>query len=143
MLSTTSKYAIRAVIYIALYASPEKKKGLKEISTELDIPQPFLGKILQVLSRQQILDSSKGPHGGFALKKAAIDISLMEIVDIIDGSDAINLCLIRNSECSKGSPCSLHDKVEPYRKGLRSTLLTETIADLASEFRKGKERIRI
>ena len=143
MLSTTSKYAIRAVIYIALYASPEKKKGLKEISAELDIPQPFLGKILQVLSRQQILESSKGPHGGFNLKKAAIDISLMEIVDIIDGTDAFNQCLIRTSSCKNDVPCSLHDKVAAYRKGLRSTLLTESIADLASEFRKGNERIRI
>ena len=143
MLSNTSKYAIRAVIYVALYASPENKKGLKEISTELGIPQPFLGKIMQVLSRQQILDSSKGPHGGFTLKKAAIDISLMEIVDIMDGTEAFNQCLIRTSVCSKESPCSLHDKVAAYRKGLRSTLLTETIADLASEFRKGNERIRI
>ena len=143
MLSNTSKYAIRAVIYVALYASPDNKKGLKEISMELGIPQPFLGKILQILSRQQILDSSKGPHGGFTLKKAAIDISLMEIVDIIDGTEAFNQCLIRTSVCSNESPCSLHDKVAPYRKGLRNTLLTETIADLASEFRKGNERIRI
>lgn len=143
MLSSTSKYAIRALIYLALYATAEKKKGLKEISADLDIPTPFLGKILQVLSRKQILVSSKGPHGGFALKKAAVDISIMDIVDIIDGVDAFNLCLIRTEPCSKESPCSIHDAVEAYRKGLRSTLLTESIADLASEFRKGNQRIRI
>lgn len=143
MLSNTSKYAIRAVIYLALYATAEKKKGLKEISSDLGIPTPFLGKILQMLSRQKILDSSKGPHGGFALKKDAVDISIMDIVDIIDGSDAFNLCLIRTETCSKDNPCSLHDAVEGYRKGLRTTLITETIADLVSEFRKGNERIRI
>ena len=104
MLSNTSKYAIRAVIYLALYAAPEKKIGLKEISDELGIPTPFLGKILQVLSRQQILDSSKGPHGGFALKRPAIDISIMEIVNIIDGEDAFNQCLIRTSTCSPEAP---------------------------------------
>ncbi|MDX2429528.1 MAG: Rrf2 family transcriptional regulator [Bacteroides sp.] len=143
MLSNTSKYAIRAVIYLALYASPENKKGLKEISEELGIPTPFLGKILQILSRHQILDSSKGPHGGFALNKPAIDISLMDIIEIIDGTGSFNQCLIRTEACSTENPCSLHDKVESYRKGLRSTLLTESIADLASEFRKGNERIRI
>ena len=143
MLSNTSKYAIRAVIYLALYTSPEEKAGLKEISSELGIPAPFLGKILQMLTRHQILDSAKGPHGGFTLKKPAIDISLMEIIDVIDGVDAFNQCLIRTSICSDEAPCSLHDKVGPYRKGLRSTLLTESIADLASEFRKGNERIRI
>lgn len=143
MLSTTSKYGIRAVIYIALYATPEKKCGLKEISGELGIPTPFLGKILQVLSRHHILDSNKGPNGGFSLKKPALDISVLEIVDIIDGTDSFKQCLIRTAPCSKESPCSLHDKVAPYRKGLKSTLLTESIADLASEFRKGKKRIRI
>ncbi|MFO7670623.1 MAG: Rrf2 family transcriptional regulator [Bacteroidales bacterium] len=143
MLSNTSKYAIRAVIYIALYATPETKKGLKEISGELGIPAPFLGKILQVLTRQQILDSTKGPHGGFCLKRPAIDISLMQIIDIIDGTDAFNQCLIRTSPCSKEAPCSLHDKVAIHRNGLKSILLTESIAELASEFRKGNERIMI
>lgn len=143
MLSNTSKYAIRAVIYLALYATPENKRGLKEISGELGIPTPFLGKILQVLTRKQILDSTKGPHGGFTLKRPAIDISLMEIIDIIDGTDAFNQCLIRTSACSKEAPCSLHDKITIHRNGLRSTLLTESIADLATEFRKGKENIMI
>lgn len=143
MLSNTCKYAIRSVIYLELYASPEHKLGLKEISVELGIPAPFLGKILQMLTRHQILDSAKGPHGGFSLKKPAIDISLMEIIDIIDGEDAFNQCLIRTSTCSKESPCSLHDKVAPYRKGLKSILMTESIADLTSEFRKGNEKIMI
>ena len=143
MLSNTSKYAIRAVIFLALYATPEKKKGLKEISGELGIPAPFLGKILQVLSKQQILDSTKGPNGGFTLKKPALDISVMEIVEIIDGTDVFNQCLIRTSPCSKDNPCSLHDKVTGYRSGIRTTLLTESIADLVSEFRKGNERIQI
>lgn len=143
MLSNTSKYAIRAVIYLALYTTSDKKAGLKEISKSLDIPAPFLGKILQMLSRHQILESAKGPHGGFALNKPAIDISLIEIINIIDGMDTFKQCLIRNELCSTDNPCSLHEKVAPYRKGLISTLHTETIADLVSEFRKGKEKISI
>lgn len=143
MLSNTSKYAIRSIIYLELYASPKQKIGLKEISAELGIPAPFLGKILQMLTRHQILNSAKGPHGGFSLNKPAIDITLMEIIDVIDGANAFNQCLIRNSVCSEESPCSLHDKVGSYRKGLRSTLMTESIADLASEFRKGNEKLMI
>ncbi len=143
MLSNTSKYAIRAVIYLALYSSAEKKKGINEISTELGIPSPFLGKILQMLSKKQVLNSSKGPHGGFTLKKPAIDITLMEIVEIIDGIDSFDQCVIRTTSCNHDSPCSLHDKIAPYRKGMKSLFLTESIADLAAEFRNGKERIRI
>ena len=79
MISNTSKYAIRALIYLELYSSKEQKKGIKVIAGELDIPSPFLGKILQMLVKQQLLGSTKGPHGGFFLNKSAIDIPVMEI----------------------------------------------------------------
>ena len=143
MLSNTSKYALRALIYLALYTSPEKKIGIREISAELGIPTPFLGKILQVLARRNILNSAKGPHGGFNLKKAAIDISMMEIVEIIDGTDSFDTCVIRTAKCNHSAPCSVHDKIAPLRREIKNLFLTETIADLASEFRLGKERIRI
>jgi Rrf2 family iron-sulfur cluster assembly transcriptional regulator len=143
MLSNTSKYAIRAVIYLALFASSDKKIGIREVSDQLGIPMPFLGKILQLLAKQQVLDSTKGPHGGFSLKRPAVDLSLMEIIGIIDGKDSFDDCVIRNTKCSHEAPCSLHDKIAPYRKGIKSIMLTQTIADLAVEFRNGKERIRI
>jgi Rrf2 family protein len=143
MLSNTCKYALRAVIYLALYASPEKKAGIREIAKELNLPTHFLGKILQNLARQQILESTKGPRGGFCLKKQAIDISLMEIIEIIDGTYTFDTCVIRTSECSKDEPCSIHDKLEPLRDEIRRLFLTESIADLVSEFREGRERIRI
>ncbi|MGW8314006.1 MAG: RrF2 family transcriptional regulator [Bacteroidales bacterium] len=143
MLSNTSKYALRAVIYLALYASQEKKAGIKEISAALEIPTPFLGKILQNLAKHQILDSSKGPHGGFCLKKQAMDISLMDIVEIIDGTDAFDLCVIRTTRCSYDAPCSLHDKIAPLRSEMKSLFLTESVADQVEEFRNGRERIRI
>jgi Rrf2 family protein len=143
MLSNTSKYAIRSVIYLALYASPEKKIGIREIAEKLSIPTPFLGKILQNLAKHQILESTKGPHGGFCLKRQAVDISLMEIVEIIDGTDLFDRCVIRTTRCSYDAPCSMHDKMSPLRGEMKSLFMTESIADLVSEFRNDKERIRI
>ncbi|MCP4310084.1 MAG: Rrf2 family transcriptional regulator [Bacteroidetes bacterium] len=143
MLSNTSKYAIRAVIFVALFATPEKKAGLKEISKELGIPSPFLGKILQMLTRHQILDSAKGPNGGFSLKKPAIDIPLIEIIEIIDGPNIFKQCLIRTTNCSHDAPCCLHEKYAPYSNGMRNLLLTESVANLASEYRKGNEKIML
>lgn len=143
MISNTSKYAIRAVIYLALFASEEKKSGIKEISAALVIPTPFMGKILQMLAKKNILNSSKGPHGGFSLQRPAMDISIMDIIEIIDGTDFFNTCVIRTTKCSHEAPCSMHDKVAPLQREIKSLFMTETIADLASEFRHGKERIRI
>ena len=143
MLSNTSKYAIRALIFLELYSSPEKKQGIKKIAGDLDIPSPFLGKILQVLVKHQLLGSTKGPHGGFFLNRAAIDITLMEIIEIIDGKDVFNDCVIRTSACDPAKPCSMHQKLAPVREEQKRIFSTETIADLVSEFREGKERIRI
>ena len=69
MLSTTSKYAIRAVIYLALHSDGKTKVGQKEIAAQLAMPPPFLGKILQLLVKQGILVSVKGPNGGFSLAR--------------------------------------------------------------------------
>ncbi|MEA3477331.1 MAG: Rrf2 family transcriptional regulator [Bacteroidota bacterium] len=143
MISHTSKYAIRALIYLELYSSPDKKAGIKKIAEELDIPSPFLGKILQVLVKQQLLGSTKGPHGGFYLNKSAIDIPLMEIIEIMDGKDILNNCVIRTAPCDHDNPCSMHHKLAPLRGEIKRLFATETIADLVSEFREGKERIRI
>ena len=109
----------------------------------MDIPTPFLGKILQLLAKKNILISTKGPHGGFSLKKPAMDISVMEIIEIIDCSDSFDVCVIRTSLCSEDAPCSLHDKIAPLRSQMKNVYLSETIADLAAEFRQDMERIRI
>ncbi|MCJ7715295.1 MAG: Rrf2 family transcriptional regulator [Anaerolineales bacterium] len=143
MLSNTSKYAIRALIYLELYSNPEKKVGIKEISGELDIPSPFLGKILQVLVKQNFLKSTKGPGGGFYMKRPAIDIALMEVIDVIDCSGSFETCVIRNSTCDHENPCRMHDKMAPLWNEMRRVFATETIADLVSEYRENKELIRI
>ena len=131
------------MIYLELFSSPQKKLGIKHIAEKLDIPSPFLGKILQVLVREQLLDSTKGPNGGFYLKRPAIDITLMEVIGIIDGKDIFDTCVIRTTHCDNENPCSMHDKVGPLMEELKKRFSTDTIADLVSEFKDGKERIRI
>jgi Rrf2 family transcriptional regulator, iron-sulfur cluster assembly transcription factor len=143
MISNTCKYAIRAVIYLSLYSSSKKKVGLKEISDKLDIPTPFLGKILQTLARQKILVSTKGPNGGFTLGREAIDITVMEVIELIDGTDTFDTCLIRTSKCNDDEPCALHEKVTEVRKQLKLMFVTQSIADLADEFREKPGKIKI
>lgn len=143
MLSNTCKYAVRAVVYISVYASPEKKTGIREISEKLEIPTPFLGKILQSLARNKLLSSTKGPHGGFSLGRPAEEISLMDIVEIVDGTDIFDTCLVRTTKCSDHAPCGIHDSVTPIRKELRQFFINQTIADLSTEFRRDSGRISI
>jgi Rrf2 family iron-sulfur cluster assembly transcriptional regulator len=143
MLSNTSKYAIRAVIYLALYAGEDKKIGIKQISKELSIPTPFLGKILQTLAKHKLLASTKGPHGGFGLGKKAADITLIEIVDIIDGQDLFKKCMIRLEDCNDKEPCSAHKKYGEIRADLYNLFQKEKISDFAEEIKNGKTKIMI
>ena len=99
MLSNSCKYGIRAVIYIASQPILNGKTGIKKISGDLDLPTPFLAKILQQLAKQKILSSSKGPHGGFSLLKDPKKITLLDIVNTIDGNDIFTNCVMHNGSC--------------------------------------------
>ncbi len=134
MLSNTCKYALRSVIYLALNQDDDKKIGIKKISDDLNIPTPFLGKILQQLVKQKMLLSTKGPHGGFSIGKNPADITLLDIVKIIDGMDVFDLCLIGMNSCKsaheKQLPCPVHDKFCKLRSEMFQLFKNETIENI-------------
>jgi Rrf2 family protein len=142
MLSNTSKYAIRAVIYLALNNENNKKIGIKEISKELDIPTPFLGKILQSLAKHKLLSSTKGPHGGFGLNKKPADINLMDIVEVIDGLDSFNMCLLGLPSCSKNEAhCPVHQNYAVIREQLKNLFQSENIDELTRRIKESQDAI--
>ncbi len=75
--------------------------------------------------------------------RPADDISLMDIVEIVDGTDIFDTCLVRTTQCSEESPCGIHDSVTAIRKEVKQFFENQTIADLATEFRRDSGRIRI
>lgn len=147
ILSNTCKYAIRATIYLALNEGEEKKIGIKKISEDLEIPTPFLGKILQNLVKFKILSSTKGPHGGFGLAKSENEITLLEIIEVIDGLDLFEECLIGLRSCNeKGHdvvPCPMHKKFRPISRQLHQLFKDETIGNLKEEIENAKGQIGI
>lgn len=144
MLSNTTKYAIRAVIYLSINAREGEKIGIKKISADLGIPTPFLGKIMQSLAKHKMLSSTKGPHGGFGLGRKSSEISLMDIVEIIDGKDGFNDCIIRLESCTKGEKhCPMHSKYSQIRSELKDFFENKTVEELALEIKESGDRIII
>lgn len=142
MLSNTCKYGIRAVIYLAVYHEELSRIGIRRISNDLEIPTPFLGKILQSLVRHGVLISTKGPNGGFALGRSAEKISLLDIINIIDGPDSLNRCLIGIHPCDgQEKLCVMHERYAELRKEMNEMFRRESIADLAKDVMEGKQRI--
>jgi Rrf2 family transcriptional regulator, iron-sulfur cluster assembly transcription factor len=143
MLSNTSRYAVRALIYLAINKNNERKIGIKKIAEELNIPSPFLGKILQTLAKQKLLNSTKGPNGGFSISDKSLELSLFDIILIIDGDDLFDRCLISDKSCTEmeGNPCSIHKHYKPIRDNLRKMFEGHTIQKLAEEFKSSGGKI--
>ncbi len=140
MLSNTCKYAIRAVIYIAINEKDGENIGIKQISKDLDMPAPFLSKILQVLSKNKILKSTKGPNGGFIMNKNPNDLNLLSIVEIIDGTDFFHDCVIGIKLCEdqpeNKALCPFHDKLDPLREGFYKQFKELTVGYFKNNFAK-------
>lgn len=140
MLSNSCRYGIRAVIYLANQPLSDGKTGIKKISKDLNLPTPFLAKILQELAKKKILSSSKGPHGGFSLLKNPRKITLLDIVNAIDGQDVFTSCLMHNGSCEGIEKdklrCPLHEDYEKSRRGLIKLFNNRTIYELVMKSKK-------
>lgn len=117
IISQACKYGIRAMVYLAEHVSEPRLS--RDIAHALHVPEYFLAKILQDLSRNRLLESFKGRGGGFRLGRPADRIKLLEVVEAIDGPQFGQGCLLGLPVCSDAAPCPLH-----YQwSGIRSTIL--------------------
>lgn len=145
MLSNSCKYGIRAVIFIAHKQEGQGKVGLKVIGEELKIPVPYLAKILQILTKRKILDSSKGPHGGFSLLIPSKSLTLMDIVRAIDGEDFFDSCYVTGDKCNFNEPdkgvCLLHNDLRKEKEMLTQFFSGRTIDSLLRQIHKNNKLI--
>lgn len=138
MLSSSSKYAVNAVLYLAVHSSEIKKIRAKEIAEAIKLPSPYLAKLLQTLSRENVVSSSKGPTGGFYLTPEAQKRPLLEIVKIIDGTDRLDDCVLGLKKCSSEKPCPVHFAVQPLKLKFRMELEENSIATFAEKVKSGE-----
>jgi len=103
-LTGATDYAVRAMIHLACL--PEGGLALREeIARSENIPTSFMAKILRALVRAQLLRSSRGVHGGFSLARAGTDISLLDIVEAIEGPLNLTDCSTENRSCDLSHNC--------------------------------------
>ncbi len=97
-------YGIRSVLYLA--RQPFKKISfVNEISEEYKIPRSFLAKILQKLVKARLIRSYRGVKGGFSLAKQARDISMLDVIEAVEGKLCLNICLNDRKKCSFSRHC--------------------------------------
>ncbi|MES2418527.1 MAG: Rrf2 family transcriptional regulator [Bacteroidota bacterium] len=122
MFSKTCEYAIRAMIFIAQKSKNDNKVGIKEIAIGIDSPAHFIAKILQDLSKKGLVQSLKGPNGGFYLDAAALKHSLADIVKVVDGDKIFSGCGLGLKQCSETQPCPIHHEFKKVRNAIQEML---------------------
>jgi len=113
-------YAIRCVLYLSQYRG--EVKVVDEIARAKSIPRVFLSKILQKLTKAGIVRSYRGVKGGFELARRPRDISLLDVIEAIDGPVALNICAIDKKMCSLSNTCSVHPVWVKLRRELERRL---------------------
>jgi Rrf2 family protein len=138
MFSKACEYGIKATTYIALQSLDNRRVSLKSISGEIDSPVAFTAKILQILSRNCIIESSKGPAGGFQIDRNKMDeIKLSHIVSAIDGDAVYRGCGLGLPECNDNRPCPVHDQFVKIRNELKKMLERTSIYQLTEGLEVG------
>lgn len=136
MLSSASKYAIRSILYLAMYSDETNKIGVKKIAEELETPQPFLAKLLQQLTRNGLVSSTKGPNGGFFLDKKNKENSVWDIIKSIDGTLKFDQCFLGLATCDDKNPCPVHFIVSPFKQKILTDFRDKTISQFSDEIIK-------
>lgn len=138
MFSKSCEYAIKAMIFIAQKSKEGSRVGIKEIAKGTDAPEHFIAKILQDLSRRNLVNSVKGPNGGFYMDKADLKTSLSDIVKAIDGDKIYIDCLLGLKACSEKNPCPVHFEYKEIKKNLIRLLEESTIGNFNDKLDSGK-----
>jgi len=102
---------------------------LEEITSKLDLPKQFVGRILKTLAKEKILISFKGPTGGFALNKEGMQLPLLRLMEIIDG-DRLDFCVLKKKKCNPKNLCPVHYHFSKVREELTLVMTTTTIGGL-------------
>jgi len=130
--SKKCEYGLQGTLYLA--ANTDKGPiSSDEIAEVLQIPKEFVSKILQSLTKHDIIGSKKGKAGGFFLKKPANEVKLIDIVAAIDGTDIFESCVLGFPQCSPDHPCPVHDRWGTLRDEAFTMLSSETLDQLTEK----------
>jgi Rrf2 family protein len=137
MLSVTCKAAIKAAVYLGSKFESGNRYSIKEIAEFIDENEHTVGKLLQKLVREEVINSVKGPNGGFYITPRQMNQSIMKIVGAIDGKEVFKQCGMGLSKCSATRPCPIHNDYKEVRDLFEKLCTDKKISDLCVPVNSG------
>jgi Rrf2 family protein len=112
---------------------PGQRAMIDEVSRDERIPRSFLGKIFQQLARAGLVRSVRGSHGGFALLKNPAEISVLQIIEAVEGKIVFQRCRMDKPDCEHAGGCALCGLFERAQDGIKEVLTQTTLRDLLDQ----------
>ena len=137
MFSYTCKTAIKAVIYLSGKSAEGEKAGIKDVAEHINASEHTVGKILQSLARQGLINSVKGPSGGFFINEEQQDQPISNIVETMEGKGVFKECGLGLSKCSENHPCPIHDEYKVVREMIEKIFRVKKVRDLRRPVSQG------
>lgn len=143
MFSKACEYGIKAIVYIATQSLDNKRVKIGDVAGHSGSPEAFTAKILGTLTKNNIVNSLKGPYGGFEMEVSKMKrVKVSDIVSVIDGDSIYNGCALGLDECNADEPCPMHEKFITIRNDLKKMLETTSVYDLAAKLKSGASILR-
>ncbi len=137
MISNNSKTAIKAVIYLCSQFESETKSSIKDVANYINANEHTVAKILQQLVKHEIINSVKGPSGGFFISIKQQSLPIITIVQAIEGQKIFKDCGLGLSKCSAQHPCPIHEDYKQARDIVEDLFKSKKVADLCSPVNNG------
>ncbi len=137
MLSHTCKAAIKAVIFLASRFSTGERAGITEVSDSIEENGHTVGKMMQTLVNAGVINSAKGPGGGFYITKEQLKKPVITIIDAVDGKDVFRACALGLKKCSSSHPCPVHHEYKKGRDAIETLFRKTRIHDLSEQVVSG------
>jgi Rrf2 family transcriptional regulator, iron-sulfur cluster assembly transcription factor len=130
-LTKTSEYAIRIMVYLANRQGEQLSALL--LHQKLNIPYKYLGKMMRNLAAAGLVKSRRGKTGGYRLCCDLDKITLAHIVDVVEGLDSYERCLLGFETCGDEKPCPMHKLWGPQRDAIKAMIYNTTLQDLVDQ----------
>ncbi len=127
MLSQTTEYALRTVVVVARHQN--NRVTVRQLAEETAIPQHYLAKVIQLLARARVVNTQRGKGGGITLAQPPAEISVLDIIDVMDPSQPLESCPLKLGEHMNGL-CPLHHRINEAILYVRDLFEGTTVADL-------------
>ena len=130
-LTRRGDYAVRSALLLARAWNSGRFLKVREMTSAMDLPVSYTPQVLKLLMSAGIAEAKAGPEGGYRLRVAPGDVTLLQVVEAAEGAFVLDRCILRGGPCHWEDACAVHATWFGVVEACRERLLATTLADLA------------